>query len=764
MLGLALGATEPGGPSATLLPSGQDPVTGGTGNCVATWRPAAALSTARSQHTATTLLSGKVLVAGGYRENPDGKASFLSRCEIYDPGTGRWSPTGSLATGRYWHSAILLVSGKVLVVGGDYQNPPLATCELYDPQAGTWSATGSMAAGRYHPTLTLLPSGKVLVTGYTAACELYDPVRGTWSPAGSLPADQEFHTATLLPSGKVLVAGGRGWVGTSSYLTSCLLYDPQAGTWRATGSMATGRYFHTATLLPSGKVLIAGGAWERAAGFGMTLCELYDPATGSWTAAASMATYRSEHTATLLPCGRVLVTGAANYFDGQGVCELFNPTSGTWSGTSRSSGTVYTGYTASLLASGTVLVTGGRDYNDQSILAFCEVFSASASASDQPTTTGNGSGRISREVWTGIAGTALAAIPLSTTPNICDVLTSFETPSNWGNNYGTRVRGYLCPTVSGAYTFWIASDDHGELWLSSDAQAGNRRKVAAVSGWTAPREWSKYPSQQSQSITLTAGQRYYIEALQKDGSGGDNLAVAWQGPGISRQVIPGSALAVFTVPADGFVRDTFASATIAADLLGRTADLGGVWKRNISSVQTGQLVVTPAHRVRSNSTAGSTYYLPTSTQTGDYAVSATITPLSLQAGNRAGVVGRVAATGFEYDSARYDAGSRQWQIYRVLAGGFRLGSYAQTLTIGQPYVLVLSRSGAQLSLSVDGVVRLTVTDSVTPTPIAPAFVGLRSEGSTTDTSGLHLSNFLGQNPASAPPRILPQPVLVAADG
>ena len=787
LLGLALDSVEPtngsagsttgslaperSGPTANLLRLGKVLVTGGDGNsgllssCVfyapgsgATWNPTAALSTARTRHTATTLLSGKVLVAGGYVDNPDGTASFLTRCELYDPSGATWSSTGGMATGRYWHTVILLPSGKVLAVGGDYQNP-LASCELFDPQSGTWSATGAMATGRYYPTLTLLPTGKVLVTGLNKTCELYDPAIGTWSPTGSLPADLEFHTATLLPSGKVLVAGGRG--GTGSYLNRCVLYDPQAGTWSATGAMATGRYFHTATLLPSGQVLVAGGAWELADGLGMKLCELYNPATGSWSTATPMATYRSEHTATLLPCGQVLVTCAPNYFDGQGFCELYNPSTGNWSATSRSSGTVYNGYTASLLASGTVLVTGGRDYNDQSILPFCELFNAGLAPTDQSRT-----GSISREVWTGIPGTALSAIPLSTPANLRDELTTFETPTNWANNYGTRIRGYLCPTVSGPYTFWIASDDHSELWLSSDANSNNRRKIAALSGWTAPRDWSKYPSQQSQSIALTAGHRYYIEALQKDGLGGDNLAVAWQGPGIVRQVIPGSALAVFTVPAMGFVRDLFASATSGADLLGRTADLGGIWKRNTSSAQTGQLVVTPAQRVRSNSTAGSTYYLPTLTPTSDYAVSATITPISLLAGNRAGVVGRVAATGFEYDSARYDAGSRQWQIYRVHAGGFLLGSYVQTLTIGQSYVLTLSRRGAQLILSVDGVARITVTDTVTPTPIARSFVGLRSEGLTTDTTGLHLANFLGQSPASATPTTLElaEPVLVAANG
>ena len=142
-----------------------------------------------------------------------------------------------------------------------------------------------------------------------------------------------------------------------------------------------------------------------------------------------------------------------------------------------------------------------------------------------------GLGSISREVWTN-AGTsiAVASIPVNTTPNIEDEMFIFETPSNILDGYGTRLRGYLCPAVSGNYTFWIASDDNGELWLSTDETAGNRVLIANVPEYTGSRQWTKYPEQQSTTINLTAGQRYYVEALMKEGGGGDNLAVGWRLP------------------------------------------------------------------------------------------------------------------------------------------------------------------------------------------------------------------------------------------
>src|SRR5205814_1184266 len=141
----------------------------------------------------------------------------------------------------------------------------LASAELYDPASGTWTATGSLGAARSDHTATLLPNGKVLVAGgfndsnRLASAELYDPASGTWTATGSLGAARNGHIATLLPNGKVLVAGGFNGDSDSSILVSAELYDPASGTWSATGSLVFARGAHTATLLPNGRVLIAAG-------------------------------------------------------------------------------------------------------------------------------------------------------------------------------------------------------------------------------------------------------------------------------------------------------------------------------------------------------------------------------------------------------------------------------------------------------------------------------------------------------------------------
>ncbi|MGD1043219.1 MAG: Ig-like domain-containing protein, partial [Sedimentisphaerales bacterium] len=159
---------------------------------------------------------------------------------------------------------------------------------------------------------------------------------------------------------------------------------------------------------------------------------------------------------------------------------------------------------------------------------------------------GDATGFILREWWTGISGTAVSNltgdINYPTNPNGRALLTSFEGPTNWADNYGTRIRGYLYPPANGNYTFWIASDDNGQLWLSTDDNPSNAVLIAYVNDWTNSREWTKYTTQTSTPKSLLAGHKYYIAALQKEGGGGDNIAVAWQGPGITQQVIDGAYL------------------------------------------------------------------------------------------------------------------------------------------------------------------------------------------------------------------------------
>lgn len=155
------------------------------------------------------------------------------------------------------------------------------------------------------------------------------------------------------------------------------------------------------------------------------------------------------------------------------------------------------------------------------------------------------------ETWFGISGDVLANLTNDARfpgrPDTVAALPTFESANNRADNYGARARGYITAPATGAYTFWIATDDHGQLWLSTNDDPANKALIASVTGWASSRQWTKFPSQQSAPVNLVAGQRYYIEALQKEGGGGDNLAVAWQGPGLAQQVIGSSHLGLFGV-------------------------------------------------------------------------------------------------------------------------------------------------------------------------------------------------------------------------
>lgn len=146
---------------------------------------------------------------------------------------------------------------------------------------------------------------------------------------------------------------------------------------------------------------------------------------------------------------------------------------------------------------------------------------------------------IYRELWTGVSGSTIADINLTLNPAQQDLVANFETPSAMGDSYGQRLRGYLIPPTTGAYTFWMASDDAGELYLSTDMSAEKKELVSKISTYTSIRNWQT-SSLVKTSVTLQAGQMYYIEALHKEGSGGDHMAVGWQGPGISKQLLAGN--------------------------------------------------------------------------------------------------------------------------------------------------------------------------------------------------------------------------------
>jgi hypothetical protein len=179
--------------------------------------------------------------------------------------------------------------------------------------------------------------------------------------------------------------------------------------------------------------------------------------------------------------------------------------------------------------------------------------------------------------WENVSGATLASIPTYTAATSSSTLASLEAPVNRGDNLGTRLQAALTPPISGSYTFWIASDDNGQLYLSTDATAANRQPIASVSSWTDSEAYDTFPSQKSSAISLVAGQHYYIEAWSKEQGGGDNLSVAWSGPIGSRQVITGDYLSATTAGCSGWCPGTPVTPYKAqlTSFAGKCADVNG---------------------------------------------------------------------------------------------------------------------------------------------------------------------------------------------
>lgn len=331
----------------SALQDGKALIVGGLGEscgflCVETWDTAelydpdagtfsatGSLALGRSYQTATVLLDGRVLIAGGWPAMmPFGGATDTA--EIYDPDTGQFSDTGSMNTPRKSHTASLLADGTVLITGGlNESNEPQPSAEVYDPETGTFTNTDSMTTPRYGQTASPLSSGKVLVAGGrstgaipTATAELYDPDSGTFSETGSMTTPRGLQTASLLADGRVLVAGGDTTALLPSPTETAEIYDPGTGGFSATGSMSVPRSAQTGTTLASGDVLIAGG--EDPDAIPMQTAENYSPGAGTFIATGTMTTARRDAAASSLGDGKVLVTGGYGTELPQNTAELYD--------------------------------------------------------------------------------------------------------------------------------------------------------------------------------------------------------------------------------------------------------------------------------------------------------------------------------------------------------------------------------------------------------------------------------------------------------
>ncbi|CAF1403137.1 unnamed protein product [Adineta steineri] len=290
---------------------------------------------------------------------------------IFTANKSKWSETGHLNIARLYHAASLLLDGKVLVTGGeDYD--VCSTAELYDPISRNWTKSYDMTYCRWFHTATTLKNGKVLIAGGAAGepeplgnvkyvlnqAELYETSTGYWFHTTSMNIERYFHTASLLQNGNVLVVGG-----SDDAPNSAEVYEPEMETWINTTDMHYARKWHTETVLKNGQVLVTGG--HDLPFNTINSAEIYDPSTNTWKVVGSMNYKRYFHTATLLTNGKVLVAGGLDNDDNMvNSTELFDPSTESWTITGNMTQGRYL-HTASLLKSGKVLVSGGGSFTSE---------------------------------------------------------------------------------------------------------------------------------------------------------------------------------------------------------------------------------------------------------------------------------------------------------------------------------------------------------------------------------------------------------------
>ena len=337
--------------------------------------PSGMMHVARTGHTATLLSNGKALIVGG------GDAT----AELFDPASGTFSFTGPPVTGRLGATATLLRDGRVLIAGGlgltagpDGFLRLLNSAEVFDPATGTFSSTGAMVKARREQTAIQLEDGRVLVAGgyvdhicFTASAELFDPKTGMFSSTGFMLSERVGHTVTLLSTGEVLTVGGSNGCAPDAADEPpwdplfAEAYEPNSGSFQATGNMSTTRVHHAAVRLGDGKVLVLGGIPPvqnlHVQPPDPSYAELYDPAERAFSPIAGLTISHERYTATLMASGMVLIVGGEDASNTPTTeVQLLDPRSRalTFTGTL---GTARVGHTATLLQDGSVLVTGGTD-------------------------------------------------------------------------------------------------------------------------------------------------------------------------------------------------------------------------------------------------------------------------------------------------------------------------------------------------------------------------------------------------------------------
>jgi len=478
---------------------------------------------------------GKVVVAGGLTAIDDGVVVNKAFTVDLNGATPVVAPTAPMANARSFSNSVMLPNGEVMVLGGNTSGQffsdlgTVFTPEIWNPTTGQWRGVADMSVPRnYHSLAMLLPDGRV------------------WSGGGGLSGDAltdhqdaqvftppQLFNADGTPAVRPVITAAPERIGPASVFTvnasDGVQYFSAISISAQTHSVDTGlrhvRFTHTnpspgvyAVTAPPSINVLTPGYWMLFA----------VDANGVWSVSRILQVTNSTLPVVTNP-GQQSVTQNS-------VVSLPISASATGGTLSYTASGLPTGLgidAVSGLISGTVTATPGTYRSTILVNAAGQV--TSVSFNWIVLLPNLGSGQIMREYWTNISGATVASLTgnavFPANPNGRDLQPSFDSPQNWDDSTGQRLRGFLYVPVTGQYQFFISSDDESSLKLSTDANPANAVEIASQPGYTPPQTWTWYPQQTSAVITLQAGTRYYIEALMKDGTGDDHLSVGWKKPG-----------------------------------------------------------------------------------------------------------------------------------------------------------------------------------------------------------------------------------------
>lgn len=344
------------------------------------WELMGELEFGRWGHTATLLQNDAILVVGGRKRLSFRRASVVNG-EILPLGSTEWATTSRFNWERTFHTASLLPDGRVLVAGGTGRivlkegeeeplfrgNKDLNSAEIYDPKTDEWENAPDMAYKKQLAQAITLEDGRVMIIGgrsgvsTLSSVEAYDPEENSWTELESMTQSRMSHSAVKLIDNRILVTGGMESVTMGDTLSSSEIYDPLKNSWLKVADLTRARLGHRSTLLPDGRILVTGGTTVVEGDLlgPETTAEIYDPILNKWSLIATDLVARKDHSAVLIPGGKVILIGGGDPI-GAGVLpiESYDIENNEWSVISN----LPEGrnlLTATTLRDGSIMIIGG---------------------------------------------------------------------------------------------------------------------------------------------------------------------------------------------------------------------------------------------------------------------------------------------------------------------------------------------------------------------------------------------------------------------